>query len=299
MKTIDPAATPTPELYQYLVGVVGPRPIAFASTVDREGRPNLAPFSYFNIFSTNPPVLGFSAVRRGIDAAAKDTLRNVEETGEVVINMVSYGIVRQMAVASVQFPRGVDEFVKSGLTPLSSELVRPFRVKESPVHMECRVRQVIALGERSGAGNLIICDLLRLHVAEGIFDEQGRINPHRLDLMGRLGRAYYARASGEAVYKIFQDQTQPCLGYDQLPASARHSAILTGNNLGQLAGILAPPTPEAIRALRSQPRVAALLAAADPVEALHRYAQIELAKENTDLAAEVVWLTEEVARELA
>lgn len=298
MRTIDPETTSTKDMYQYLVSTVNPRPIAFVSTIDEEGRPNLAPYSFFNCFSANPPILVFSTTRRIADNTTKDTLSNVEATGELVINVVSYGIARQMAVASIQFPKGISEFDKSGLTPLPAELVRPYRVKESPVHFECKLEQIIPLGGEGGAGHLVICRIVRLHVSEEVFDDQGRISPHKLDLLGRLGRAFYVRASGEAVYRIFQPQNLPAIGYDQLPPSARRSTVLTGNNLGQLAGIRAAPTPEAIAAVRREKRIQEILQSNPaPCEELHRYAQIELAKENVALAAQIVWLAEEVGLE--
>ncbi len=298
MRTIDPETTSTKDMYQYLVSTVNPRPIAFVSTIDEEGRPNLAPYSFFNCFSANPPILVFSTTRRIADSTTKDTLSNVEATGELVINVVPYSIARQMAVASIQFPKGISEFDKSGLTPLPAELVRPYRVKEPPVHFECKLERVIPLGGEGGAGHLVICRIVRLHVSEAVFDDRGRISPHKLDLLGRLGRAFYVRASGEAVYRIFQPQNLPAIGYDQLPSSARRSTVLTGNNLGQLAGIREAPTPEAIAAVRREKRIREILQSnPEPCEELHRYAQIELAKENVALAAQIVWLAEEVVLE--
>lgn len=297
MKTIDPKTTSAKDMYQYLVSTVNPRPIAFVSTVDEEGRANLAPYSFFNCFSANPPILVFSTTRRIADNTDKDTLRNVEATGELVINAVSYNIARQMAVASIQFPKGTSEFDKSGLTPLPAELVQPFRVKESPVHFECRVEKIVPLGSEGGAGHLIICRVLRLHIAEHAFDDQGRISPHKIDLLGRLGRAFYVRASGEAVHRIYQPQQLPAIGYDQLPPSARRSTVLTGNNLGQLAGIRQAPDADAITALHQVRRIREILQSnANPCDALHRYAQIELAKENVELAAQIVWLAEKMGR---
>lgn len=297
MRVIDPKATSTKDLYQYLVSTVNPRPIAFVSTLDEEGNPNLAPYSFFNCFSANPPILVFSATRRIADKAVKDTLRNMELTGEAVINAVSFRIARQMAITSIQFPKGVSEFEKSGLTPLNADLVRPYRVRESPVHFECKLQQIVPLGEEGGAGHLIICRIVRMHIDEAAFDERGRINPHKLDLIGRMGRAFYVRASGEAIHRIYQPQNLPAIGFEQLPPSARQSNILTGNNLGQLAGIQTAPTPEKIRKLRSETRIRELLASETPLEELHRYAQIDLAKENVLLAAQIVWLAEEVLGE--
>lgn len=294
MLTIDPQAISTPDLHQYLVSVVAPRPIAFVSTLDEAGRPNLAPYSFFNAFSSNPPICVFSSNRRVKNNTTKDTLHNVEATGECVINVVTYSIVRQAAVASIEFPAEVNEFERSGLTPLASELVKPFRVAESPVQMECKVRQILPLGDQGGAGNLVICEILRLHISESILDELGRVDPHKLDLMGRMGRAFYVRASGEAIHHIFQDQRpdHAGIGYQALPESARGSAVLTGNNLGRLAGMAAAPTDW--QSLRQDETVRQLLATNHPREELHRYAQRELAKENIELAARLVWLAEEL-----
>ncbi len=292
MRTIDPKTTPTPELHQYLVGIVAPRPIAFVSTVDENGQPNLAPYSFFNCFSSNPPIVVFSSNRRVANNTTKDTLHNIESTGEVVINAVNYSMVRQMAVASIEYPKGVSEFEKAGLTPLPSDLVRPARVKESYAHLECKLQQIIPLGEKGGAGHLIICEVLRIHLNEEVLDEQGRINPHKMDLMGRMGRAYYVRASGEAIHTIFQDMSKPGIGFDQLPDSVRHSDILTGNNLGTLAGLPALPTQDEVLALREDEHVKAALSSAQPLQELHRLAQRELAKENRELAARIAWMGE-------
>ena len=273
MLVIDPKQTPTRDLHQFLLGSVAPRPIAFVSTVDAEGRPNLAPYSFFNAFSSNPPILVFSSNRRVENNTTKDTLANVRATGEVVINMVNYAIVRQMAVTSVQFESGVSEFGKAGLTPIASDLVRPFRVKESPVHLECRVKEVLTLGEHGGAGHLVICEVLRMHIDEGVVDERNRIDPHKIDLMGRMGRAYYVRASGDAVHTIVQSVTDLTIGYDHLPEQIRHSKVLSGNNLGQLAGLTTAPTREEALALReSDERVRAILGSGDPLRELHEYA---------------------------
>ena len=272
MRIVDPATTPTKDLHQFLLGAVAPRPIAFASTIDQDGNPNIAPYSFFNAFSSNPPILIFSSNRRVADNTTKDTLHNIEQTGEVVINVVNYAIVRQMAVTSISFPPGTDEFEKSGLTPLPSDLVKPFRVKESPVQMECKVQEIIKLGDEGGAGNLIICNVLRMHIDENILDGN-RINPHKIDLMGRMGRAFYTRASGTAIHTIVQPVMKVSIGYDQLPRSIRYSYILTGNNLGQLAGLHALPDDAAVEALKKEPAVIGILKMEDAKSKLHRYAK--------------------------
>ncbi|MEM6698618.1 MAG: flavin reductase family protein [Bacteroidota bacterium] len=293
MKTIDFSDLSSGDIYKLMVSTIGPRPIAFASTISADGIPNIAPYSYFNAYSSNPPMLVFSS---NLSAdGKKDTLKNVEETGEVVINMVNYAIVRQMAVTNVDFPSEVSEFEKSGLTPIPSDVVKPFRVKESPVQMECKVQQIIPLGTGSGAGNLILCEILKVHIDENILDEKGRVNPHKLDLMGRLGRTYYVRASGEAIHSIYQARRPLCIGFEQLPESVRNSKILTGNDLGQLAGMLETPTKQGVKEIRSDMEVEELLATPNPLEALHKKAQKLLASELVEKAAKLVWLGEEIA----
>ncbi len=282
MLTIDPGKTPTKDLHQFLLGCVAPRPIAFASTIDEEGNANLAPYSFFNCFSSNPPILVFSSNRRVADNSTKDTLHNVRKTGEVVINVVNYNIVRQMALASVSFPTKISEFEKTGLTPIPSDLVKPFRVKESPAHLECRVKDIITLGEGGGAGHLIICDVLRMHIDENVIDDRNRIDPHKIDLMGRMGRAYYVRASGPAIHTIVQSVNEIGVGFDQLPTSIQTSTILTGNNLGQLAGLTTLPEKEDIlQIIESDERVKQILEQDDFRAQLHNYAK-ELLDERDD-----------------
>jgi len=274
MLTIDPQNTPTKDLHQFLLGCIAPRPIAFASTIDEDGNPNLAPYSFFNCFSSNPPILVFSSNRRVADNTTKDTLHNIRRTGEVVINVVNYSIVRQMAVTSISFSSEVSEFEKSGLTPIPSDLIKPFRVKESPAQMECRVKEIITLGEKGGAGHLIICDVLRMHIDENVIDENNRIDPHKIDLMGRMGRAYYVRASGAAIHTIVQSVVEIGIGFDQLPESIRASSVLTGNNLGQLAGITALPSKEdVLNLVKHDEKVKEILEQVDSGVQLHEYAK--------------------------
>ncbi|MEL6862968.1 MAG: flavin reductase family protein [Bacteroidota bacterium] len=287
MLTIDPKNTPTSAVHQYLLGAVAPRPIAFASTIDKDGQANLAPYSFFNCFSSNPPILVFSSNRRVADNTTKDTLHNIQQTREVVINVVNYAIVRQMAVASIGFPSTSDEFVKSGLTPVESEVVRPFRVKESPAQLECQVRDIIALGEEGGAGHLIICEVVRIHIDKGVLDEQGQIDPHKMDLMGRMGRAFYARASGEAIYKIYQNVNELSIGYDRLPLHVRNSSVLSANNLGQLAGAKALPENSTLTQFRDHDnRIQEILGQENiDIEALHQYAKSVLDQSDDRLLA--------------
>lgn len=285
MLTIDPTQIPTKDLHQYILGAVSPRPIAFASTVSADGIPNLAPYSFFNAFSSNPPILIFSSNRRVANNTTKDTLKNVEDTGEVVINVVPYAIVRQMALCSIEYDADVNEFEKAGFTPLPSERVRPFRVAESPVQMECVVEKILPLGEGGGAGNLIICRIVLMHIAEHILTDSGRIDPHKIDLMGRMGRFYYARASGDAVVEIIQKVTDLGVGFDALPEHVRHSTVLTGNELAQIAALTVLPDQAAIVA---DPRVQAALAANASRDALHQMAQAAIQENDVELAAKLV-----------
>ncbi len=249
MLTIDPLDTPQKDFHQFMLGTVAPRPIAFVSTLDEEGRQNLAPYSFFNAFSSNPPILVFSSNRRGSNNTTKDTLHNIRTQKECVINAVNYNIVRQMAVASVEFPTGVSEFHKSGLTPVASDLVAPPRVGESPAAMECKVQDIITLGDKGGAGHLIICNVVRMHIAKEVLTDRNRIDPNKMDLMGRMGRAYYVRCSGHAIHTIVQEFLPVTIGYDNLPDHILSSPILTGNDLGKLAGQVAIPTETEIASI--------------------------------------------------
>ncbi len=255
MLTIDPKETLQKDLHQFIVGSVAPRPIAFVSTVDKNGNKNLAPYSFFNAFSSNPPIVVFSSNRRATDNSTKDTLHNIKETGECVINAVNYNIVRQMAVASVDFPSDINEFEKTGLTPIPADLVKASRVAESPSHMECKVKEVITLGDDGGAGHLIICEVVRMHIDKEVLTDQNRIDPHKIDLMGRLGRAYYVRCSGQAIHTVVQNFKPATLGFDQLPEEIRSSKVLTGNDLGKLAGQVEMPTKEELLEARALPGV--------------------------------------------
>jgi flavin reductase (DIM6/NTAB) family NADH-FMN oxidoreductase RutF len=235
--TIVPGEIKTALLHQYLLGAISPRPICFASTTDRNGRPNLSPFSFFNVFGSNPPTLVFSPSRRVRDNTVKHTLENIRETGEVVINVVNYAMVQQMSLSSCEYPKGVDEFEKAGFTKLASELVKPWRVAESPVQLECRVEQVIETGTEGGAGNLVICRVLMMHINDNILDAGHKIDPHKIDLVARMGADYYCRASGSAVFEVPKPNTLLGIGMDCLPPSIRNSTVLTGNDLGLLANV--------------------------------------------------------------
>ncbi len=273
MLTIDPQEINQKDLHQFILGTVAPRPIAFVSTLDAQGRQNLAPYSFFNAFSSNPPIVVFSSNRRGSNNTTKDTLENVRVSGECVINSVTYKIARQMAVASVEFPTGVSEFQKTGLTPIPSDLVAPPRVAESPSAMECKVQDIITLGDGSGAGHLIICKVVRMHIAKEVLGERNRIDPHKMDLMGRMGRAYYVRCNGQAIHTIVQNYLPVTIGYDHLPPSIKNSPILTGNDLGKLAGLVSEPKPEEISAASQMAEVKGALSKKNPQTSLHYLAK--------------------------
>lgn len=236
MKVV-PGEIKTGELHAYLLGAIAPRPICFASTVDEEGQPNLSPFSFFNVFGSNPPTLIFSPSRRVRDNTVKHTLENIYATKEVVINVVNYAMVQQASLSSCEYPKGTSEFEKAGFTPLASEIIRPFRVKESPVQLECVVKQVIETGNHGGAGNLVICEPVMIHINDDILDANGKIDPQLIDLVARMGADYYCRASGNAVFEVAKPNLKLGIGVDALPWGIRNSAILTGNNLGQLGNV--------------------------------------------------------------
>ena len=238
---IIPGQIKTAELQGYLQGAIAPRPICFASTIDQNGQPNLSPFSFFNIFGTNPPTLIFSPSRRVRDNTTKHTLENIYEIKEVVINMVSYAMVQQTSLASCEYPKEISEFEKAGFTPIPSEKIRPFRVKESPVQMECIVKQIIETGSEGGAGNLVICEPVLIHINDAVLNEKGGIDPHKLDLVARMGGDYYCRASGNAIFEVAKPNTALGIGIDALPMHIRNSDILTGNHLGQLANVHQQP----------------------------------------------------------
>lgn len=245
MITIDPKTIGTVKLQGYLQGSVGPRPIAFASTIDLEGNPNVSPFSFFNVFSANPPILVFSPARRVRDNTIKHTLSNAEATGEVVINVVNYDMVQQISLASTEYADGVDEFIKSGLTPIASEVVKPFRVKEAPVQFECKVTQIIPLGTEGGAGNLILCEVVRIHIDENILDENGVIDQYKIDLVSRLGGNWYSR-SNQGLFEVPKPVSTLGIGVDLIPNFVKQCTIFNGNDLGMLGNVEALPTEEEI-----------------------------------------------------
>ena len=237
MLSLDPKELTVQRLHQLLLGAIGPRPIAFASTLDADGNANLAPFSFFNVFSANPPILVFSPARSGRTGQSKDTFNNAKAVPEVVINVVNYNMVHQMSLASSPYAPGVDEFIKAGFTPLASEKVAPFRVAQAPVQFECKVNQIIELGQEGGAGNLIICEVVQIHIQEELLNENGLIDQHKIDLVARMGGDWYCRANSASMFEIKKPITSCGIGYDALPQDIKSSQVLSANDLGQLAGI--------------------------------------------------------------
>lgn len=244
---IDPKEVATAKLHGYMLSAIAPRPIAFASTIDAEGNMNLAPYSFFNAFGSNPATLVFSPARRVRDNTIKHTLENVRLNSEVVINVVDYKMVQQMSLASCEYPAGTSEFVKAGFTPVASEKVKPFRVAESPVQFECIVKDIIETGMEGGAGNLIICEIVLMHINDEVLGEDGRIDANKIDLVARMGGDWYCRASGDALFTIPKPNEKCGIGFDQLPAAVRNSRYLTGNDLGQLANATSIPEADSTK----------------------------------------------------
>jgi flavin reductase (DIM6/NTAB) family NADH-FMN oxidoreductase RutF len=243
MFSIKPKDIPTSKLHGYLLGAVAPRPIAFASTIDDNGNPNLSPFSFFNVFGSNPPMMIFSPARRVRGNTTKHTLQNIEKVKEVVINVVNYDIVQQMSLSSSEYPEGVNEFEKAGFTMLPSDEVSPFRVAESPVQFECKVTDIIYTGDKGGAGNLIVCEVIKIHINEIVLDANGMIDQHKIDLVARAGGSFYSRAR-DGFFEIPKPISTLGIGIDQIPSAIKNSTVLTGNNLGMLANITLLPTNE-------------------------------------------------------
>ena len=278
MLTIHPQEIKTAQMHAYMLAAIAPRPIAFASTMDHDGNPNLAPFSFFNAFGSNPPIVVFSPARRVRDNTTKHTLENIYETREVVINAVSYSMVHQTSLASCEYPKGTNEFIKSGFTPLASQLVRPFRVKESPVQMECKVLEVKETGLQGGAANLIICEILLMHISDDVLDAEQRIDPNKIDLVARMGGAYYCRASGSALFQVAKPNTKLGIGVDQIPETIRLSKILTGNNLGQLGNADVLPAPEEISMVKNSEGMRAILQSSKSPEEIARLVHLQAKK---------------------
>ena len=243
MFSISPKEISTSKLHTYLLGAVAPRPIAFASTISKNGIPNLSPFSFFNVFGSNPPTLVFSPARRVRGNTTKHTLQNIENIKEVVINVVNFEMVQEMSLSSSEYPEEVNEFIKAGFTMLASDEIKPFRVAESPVQFECIVKDIIYTGQEAGAGNLIVCEILKIHILEAVLDEDGMIDQHKIDLVARAGGSFYYRARA-GFFEIPKPISTLGIGVDAFPNSVRNSNVLTGNDLGVLANVVSLPTKE-------------------------------------------------------
>lgn len=290
---VTPGEISTKQLHAYLLGSVAPRPICFASTIDNEGNMNLSPFSFFNVFGSKPPIAIFSPARRVRDNTIKHTLENIYETKEVVINVVNYDMVQQMSLASCEYPKGTNEFTKSGFTPVKSELVKPFRVKESPVALECKLMQVIETGNEGGAANLIIVEIVKMHINDNILGDDLQIDPHKIDLVARMGGDYYCRASGDALFEVPKPNLNLGIGFDSLPQDIRNSTILSGNDLGLLANSTEIPV---ITGISEDERLRQILQDYNNEpsllnNALHQYAKELLQRHEVDHAWQVL-LTE-------
>ena len=283
MLTIHPKDIPTAKLHGYLLSAVAPRPIALASTIDKDGKPNVSPFSFFNVFSSNPPVLIFSPARRVRDNTTKHTLENARATKEVVINVVNHDIVHQTSLSSTEYGKGVNEFDKAGFTMVASEKVKPFRVKESPVQLECKVLEIKELGDQGGAGNLIICEVVCMHIDEEVLDANGGIDQKKLDLVARAGGSYYSRAR-DSFFEIPKPILQKGIGVDALPLAVRNSDVLTGNNLGQLANVeLLPIESDVNKFMQDNPHYMT-----SKINEKHKFAQEFLQKNDVEGAWKVL-----------
>jgi flavin reductase (DIM6/NTAB) family NADH-FMN oxidoreductase RutF len=293
---IIPKELPVRELYGFLVGSVAPRPIAFVSTVDKEGHVNLSPFSFFNVFGTSPPVLVFSPTR-GRNETLKNTYENIRQTMEVVVNVVTYDMVRQMNLTSAEFPKFINEFSKGGFTPVASDLVTPPRVKESPVNFECSVLLTYETSNRPAAGNLVICEVIKIHIDDHILGDDGKIDPLKIDLVGRMGGSYYSRAK-EGLFTVERPKTSDMLGIDRLPKFIRNSTYLSGNDLGLLGGLTALPTEDEIRQIKKVFDVEKILLEnkrdrSGREKELHQYARLLIQQEKVKEALAVLMLCKE------
>ncbi|MCU4174949.1 flavin reductase family protein [Carboxylicivirga sp. N1Y90] len=281
MLELIPSELPVAKLFSYLTSCVAPRPIAFASTVDKDGQPNLSPFSFFNVFGANPPIVVFSPSRKGRDNTTKHTFDNVKEVPEVVINMVNYSMVNQVSLASNEFAKGVNEFEKAGFTSVGSDLVKPLRVKESPAQFECKVLNVIETGSEGGAGNLVVCEVLKIHIDESILDSDGNVDPQKADWVARMGKDFYCRASGDAVFEVEKPGAIVAMGWDKLPDYFRTSEVLTGNDLGLLANLPGMPNLDEIIKYREEIDYEGLKSTMSKVElrkSIHQLAKELIAK---------------------
>lgn len=277
MISISPQDISTAKLHGYLLGAVSPRPVAFASTIDGDGNINLSPFSFFNVFSARPPILVFSPARRGRDNTTKHSYENVLEVPEVVINIVSFNMVHQASLASTEYAKGVNEFKKAGFTEITSEIVKPPRVAEAPVQLECVVNEVISLGKEGGAGNLVICEVVKLHIKEEILDENGAIDPFKIDTIARLGGNWYTRAK-TGLFEVAKPLTTLGIGVDVLPEEIRNSKVLTGNDLGILGNVENFPDTEEINTFMNASEELKAIINTGNTESIHKKAQEYLQK---------------------
>lgn len=283
MISISPQDLPTAKLHGYLLGAVSPRPVAFASTIDKEGNVNLSPFSFFNVFSARPPILIFSPARRGRDNTTKHSYENVLEVPEVVINIVSYDMVQQASLASTEYAKGVNEFKKAGFTEIASHIVKPPRVAEAPVQLECKVNEVISLGKEGGAGNLVICEVVKIHIKKDILDENGAIDPYKIDTVARLGGNWYSRAK-EGLFEVAKPLTTHGIGVDMLPEEVQNSKVLTGNDLGMLGNVENFPNSEEINTFIDTSEELKKIVSSGCTETLHKKVHEFLSKGEVDNA---------------
>lgn len=287
MFSLEPKDVSVGKLHQYLLGAIGPRPIAFASTIDEDGNPNLSPFSFFNVFGANPPVLIFSPARRGRDNTTKHTFENAKKVDEVVINIVNYDIVQQMSLSSTEYGEGVNEFEKAGLGMLKSDLVKPYRVAESPVQFECKIKDIIETGTEGGAGNLVICHVVKMHIREDILDEDGHIDQYKIDQVARMGGNWYTRAR-TGMFEVPKPLSTLGIGVDSIPEEVRTSKVLTGNDLGKLGNVETLPENGEIEAfLKANSEDAELVKSGDK-ERIHKHAQRYLEKDEPENAWKVL-----------
>lgn len=289
--TLDPKDLSQPNLHGYLLSAIAPRPICFASTINEKGEVNLSPFSFFNVFSSNPPIMIFSPARRGRDNTTKHTYENVLKVKEVVINVVNHSIVEQMSLSSTEYGDGVNEFIKAGLTQVGSEKVKPPRVGEAPVAFECVVDDVIQLGDGPGAGNLVIARVVLMHIREEYLDASNKLDTQKLDLVARMGGSWYCRANGDALFEIPKPIRTKGMGVDQLPKSIRESTILTGNNLGRLGNQEKLPSKEEILEMKKLEAIQSVLSTSnDAQKDLHLLAQRWLNENETAAALKALML---------
>ncbi|MDZ4838580.1 MAG: flavin reductase family protein [Bacteroidota bacterium] len=280
---IEPASVTTAQFHEYLLGTIAPRPIAWASTIDLDGKPNLAPFSFFNVFGSNPATLIFSPSRRVRDNTTKHTLQNAEQTGEVVINIVSYAQLGNMVLSSGEFPNGVNEFTESGLEMLDSVMVKPKRVADSPAQFECKVRQIIETGQTGGAGQLILCDVLMVHLRDDILTESGKIDPVAVDGIARLGGLWYCRAK-DGLFEVPNPRGNAGIGYSSLPAFIKENPILTGSDISRLATTVFRPSSDEIEVITQSPEYSTMHLSTDRIENISRKVQSLIGTNQLELA---------------